>query len=150
MIRVAGAFRRRAVPAAAATILVWSLGCATGEVSRSRQTGAALPGRTIHQTLTRAIALLERDECETLAVDFLSPIKRAQIPDMAAYRKGHQCSDGDRGNLDEVLMAMRLALGAEPDVHGVRAVIDLSGIGIRITQLELVRYTDGRWYFNAF
>jgi len=123
---------------------------AAGTVPRSPRSGAALPGRTIRQTLERAIALLEHDECETFAVDFLSPIKLAQIPDLAAYRRERQCSADNHGNVDEVLMALRLGLGAEPEIHGVRAVIDLSGIGIRITRLELVKYTDGRWYFNAF
>ena len=124
-------------------------GCATAGVPRSRE-GRALPGRTIRQTITRAITLLERHDCDTFAVDFLSPIKRAQIPDLAAYLRERQCSQGDRGNVDEVLEALRLARGAEPEIHGVRAVIDLSGIGIRISHIELVKYTDGRWYFNAF
>ena len=45
-------------------------------------------------------------------------------------------------------MAMRLALGAQPTVSGVKGTIDLSGIGLRITKLEFIRYVDGRWYFN--
>jgi hypothetical protein len=83
----------------------------------------------------------------TFAVNFLSPIKLEQIPDLAAYRKQRDCS-GNRGNLDEVIRAMRLSLGAEPVVQGVKATIDLSGIGIRITKFEFVKYIDGRWYFN--
>jgi hypothetical protein len=30
----------------------------------------------------------------------------------------------------------------------VKGTIDLSGIGLRITKLEFIRYVDGRWYFN--
>ncbi len=72
------------------------------------------------------------------------------IPDLDAYRRERSCAPDDRGNLDDLLLALRLALGAEPEVTGVKAAIDLSGIGIAITRLEFVRYTDGRWYFNGF
>ena len=141
--------RHRAWSMAAGIVLLAS-GCAA---ARSGDGLAAAPpvqpGRTIRQTLERAIGLLERYECSAVAVDFLSPIKRAEIQDLEAYRKARSCSPDDRGNLDDVLLALRLALGAEPEIRGVRAVIDLSGIGIDITQLELVKYTDGRWYFNA-
>ena len=101
----------------------------------------------MRQTLTRAIALLDQSQCVTFAVNFLSPIKLEQIKDMDAYRKQRDCAT-NRGNLDEVVRAMRLALGAEPQVQGIKATIDLSGIGIRITKFEFVKYTDGRWYFN--
>lgn len=106
------------------------------------------PGPSVHETLRNAIGLLERYQCEIFAVEFLSPIKRAQITDLEAYRKGRQCGPDDRGNLDDVLLAMRLALGAQPEITGVKATIDLSGIGLRVTKFEFVRYTDGLWYFN--
>jgi hypothetical protein len=136
---------------AAGILLLAVFGCAG---ARSGQTLASSsdvrPGRSVRQTLERAIVLLERYECEVFAVDFLSPIRRAEIADLDAYRRERSCSPDDRGNLDDVLLALRLALGAEPEIRGVRAVIDLSGIGIAIQRLELVRYLDGRWYFNGF
>ena len=142
---------RRCVIGAAASLLCLVSACAGAQSGISLSgSSVAQPGRTVHETIERAIGLLERYECSTFAVDFLSPIRRAQIEDLDAYRRQRACSPDDRGNLDDVLLALRLALGAEPDVHGVRAVIDLSGIGIAIAQLEFVRYTDGRWYFNGF
>jgi hypothetical protein len=123
-------------------------GCVAATSSTNRRPDVEQPGSSVHETLRRAIALLEAYKCETFAVEFLSPIKREQIKDLDAYRKGRACSAKDRGNLDDVLMAMRLALGAQPSVTGVRATIDLSGIGLRITKLEFIRYLDGRWYFN--
>lgn len=122
-------------------------GCAA-TTSRAGEASAVRPGRTIAQTLQRAIGLLESSRCEVFALEFLSPIKRAQIKDLDAYREGRKCPPDDRGNLDDVLLALRLALGAEPSISGVKATIDLSGIGISVTKLELVKYTDGRWYFN--
>ena len=92
--------------------------------------------------------MLEDYRCADFAVNFLSPIKRATIPDLEAYRRTRQCSATDRGNLDDVLLALKLALGAQPVVTGVKATIDLSGIGIKISMFEFVRFTDGRWYFN--
>jgi hypothetical protein len=123
-------------------------GCAAAARAPVETPGIVRPGSTVHGTLRAAITLLEGYQCETFAVEFLSPIKRAQIADVEAYRKGRQCGPDDRGNLDDVLMAMRLALGAEPTVTGVKATFDLSGIGLRITRLEFVRYVDGLWYFN--
>ena len=123
--------------------------CATTDGVRRGGSEADRPGFTVRETLTRAIALLERSECPTLAVNFLSPIKLAQIKDVDAYRKSKDCSGAaTRANIEEFILAMRLALGAEPVVQGLRATIDLSGIGIRIQKLEFVKYIDGRWYFN--
>jgi hypothetical protein len=134
---------------AAVAAAAWSgAGCAAATQQPVDTPGIARPGSTVHETLRAAIGLLERYQCETFAVEFLSPIKRAQIADMEAYRKGRQCGPDDRGNLDDVLMAMRLALGAQPAVTGVKATIDLSGIGLRVTKLEFVKYVDGLWYFN--
>jgi hypothetical protein len=123
-------------------------GCAAATQAPVATPGIARPGPTVHETLRRAIALLEQYQCETFAVEFLSPIKRAQIADVEVYRKSRQCGPDDRGNLDDVLMAMRMALGAPPTVAGVKATFDLSGIGLRVTKLEFVRYVDGLWYFN--
>lgn len=123
-------------------------GCATARPAAGGIEDTAKPGRTVKETIQRAIALLEGYQCATVAVDFLNPIKRAGIADLEAYRQKRQCSPDDRGNLDEVLLALRLALGGEPEIHGVKATIDLSGIGLSIPKLEFVKYTDGRWYFN--
>ena len=123
-------------------------GCAAATQAPVDTPGIARPGPSVHETLRRAVALLEQYECETFAVEFLSPIKRAQIADVEGYRRARQCGPDDRGNLDDVLMAMRLALGAQPTVAGVKATFDLSGIGLRVTKLEFVRYLDGLWYFN--
>ncbi len=133
--------------AAALGAMPFAAGCAAA-ASTAGDVSAVRPGRTIQQTLRRAIGLLESSRCEVFAVEFLSPIKRAQIKDLDAYRDGRKCPPDDRGNLDDVLLALRLALGAEPSISGVKATIDLSGIGIGVTKLELVKYTDGRWYFN--
>jgi hypothetical protein len=132
-----------------AAAIIWCLsGCSAATSSTNRRPDVEQPGSSVHETLRRAIALLEAYKCETFAVEFLSPIKREQIKDLDAYRKGRACSAKDRGNLEDVLLAMRLALGAQPTVTGVKATIDLSGIGLRITKLEFIRYIDGRWYFN--
>lgn len=123
--------------------------CATGGAAGATSAGQSLlPGHSVKETLERAIAMLEDYRCADFAVNFLSPIKRATIPDLEAYRKTRQCSATDRGNLDDVLLALKLALGAQPVVTGVKATIDLSGIGIKISKFEFVRFTDGRWYFN--
>jgi hypothetical protein len=128
---------------------VFLAGCASsGAIGPTARTAREHPGMTVRETLTRAVALLEASQCATFAVNFLSPIKLAQIKDLDAYRKQRDCSPADRGNVDEVLLALRLALGAEPVVQGVKATIDLSGIGIRISKFEFVKYLDGRWYFN--
>jgi len=133
-----------------AGLAIFAAGCAAATSGgTARPAGTVEPGRAIQERLERAIGLLERYECATFAVEFLSPIKRSQIEDLDAYRQARACSPDDRGNLDDVLLALRLALGAQPEIHGVRAVIDLSGIGTRITQFELMRYIDGRWYFNS-
>jgi len=125
------------------------VGCATAAVRPGSPTaGDRLPGRSVNETLRRAIGLLEHYECDVVAVDFLSPIKRRQIQDLDAYRQRRQCAADDRGNLDDVLLALTLGLAAKPEMRGVRAVIDLSGVGLPITSLEFIRYTDGRWYFN--
>lgn len=137
------------VPCTLAAVVMGCLGgCSAATSSPNGRPDVEQPGRSVNETLRRAIALLEGYKCETFAVEFLSPIKREQIKDLEAYRKGRACSAKDRGNLDDVLMAMRLALGAQPTVSGVKATIDLSEIGLRITKLEFIRYIDGRWYFN--
>ena len=124
--------------------------CATGGLTGiGPATEQSLPGRTVAETLRRAIVLLERYECGVVAVEFLSPIKRGQIADIDTYRKGRTCSPDDRGNLDTVLLALRLSLGAHVEYRGVRAIIDLSGIGLSIQTIELIKFTDGRWYFNG-
>jgi len=125
-------------------------GCATWRLPPGGRSAAEvrLPGRTVTETLRRAVALLESYDCAVVAVDFLSPIKRRQIADIEAYRERRKCGPADRGNLDDVLIALKLGLAAEPERRGVRAIIDLSGIGLSISSLELVRYIDGRWYFN--
>jgi hypothetical protein len=142
---------RRSGWAAVVALLVAALagGCATTTGARG-SLSVVQPGRTVQQTLERAIGLLERYDCVSFAVDFLSPIRREAIADIAAYRRERACSPTDRGNLDDVLLALRLGLGARIDYQGVRAVIDLSGIGVKVQRLELVRYVDGRWYFNGF
>ena len=130
---------------------VFLASCASsGAIGATARNAREHPGTTVRETLTRGIALLEASQCATFAVNFLSPITLAQIKDVDAYRKQRDCSPGDRGNVDEVLLALRLALGAEPVVQGVKATIDLSGIGIRISKFEFVKYIDGRWYFNDF
>jgi len=129
-------------------VAVAAAGCATSGSTRVGTAEAERPGRTVRETLKRAIALLERADCPTFAVNFLSPIKRDQIKDLEAYRKQRECGPNARANVDEVLLAMRLALRAEPSVQGVKATIDLSGIGLRVTKFEFVKYVDGLWYFN--
>lgn len=141
-------FHRSWIAAAAVVAASFGAGCAAATSAPRDAPSAARPGQSVHETLRAAIGVLERYECETFAVEFLSPIKRAQIADLEAYRKERQCGPDDRGNLDDVLMAMRMALGAQPEVAGVKATFDLSGIGLRVTRLELVKYIDGLWYFN--
>jgi hypothetical protein len=142
--------RRRSVPC---LILVFTLGVAacatTGPSAGGSKAGkAVLPGRTVRQTLERAIALLENYQCADFAVNFLNPIKRAQIEDLDAYRLKRQCSREDRGNLEDVKLALRMAVGAVPTIDGVKAKIDLSGIGLQVPRFEFVKYIDGLWYFN--
>ena len=142
--------RRRVCAGVLGLVALGVAGCAPATSGTALSTAALQPGRTVRQTIERSIRLLERYECAAFAVDFLSPIRRAEIADLEAYRRERSCAPDDRGNLDDVLLALRLALGAEVEIQGVRAIIDLSGIGIRISRLELVRYVDGRWYFNGF
>jgi len=132
----------------AGTVLLASCASSGVAASGAGPREADRPGLTVRDTLTRAISLLESSQCVTFAVNFLSPIKVKQIPDMDAYRKQRECSPANRGNLDEVILALKLALGAEPQVQGIKATVDLSGIGIRISKFEFVKYIDGRWYFN--
>ena len=137
---------RALIVAAAVAAAIASAGCAGAGGLRGAD--IARPGTTVRQTIVRAIALLEQSRCAEFAEHFLSPIKLAQIADLDAYRRQRACTPVDRGNVDEVLLALRLAAGAEPVVAGVKATIDLGGIGIRITKFEFVKYIDGRWYFN--
>jgi hypothetical protein len=41
-----------------------------------------------------------------------------------------------------------MAVGAVPTIDGVKARIDLSGIGLQISRFEFVKCLDGLWYFN--
>lgn len=108
----------------------------------------ARPQKSVKGTIEQAIKALEAYDCATVAVDFLNPIKRAQIKDLEAYRAQRQCSPEDKGNLDEVLLALRLALQGEPEYKGILATISLEGVGLKIPAIRLMKYTDGRWYFN--
>jgi hypothetical protein len=107
------------------------------------------PKDSVRGTIEEAIHALEGYDCETVAVDFLSPIRRAAIPDLDAYRQQRRCSQQDKGNLDEVLLVLRLARWAKPEYRGVTAVINLEGVGLRIEKVTLIRYVDGKWYFNG-
>jgi hypothetical protein len=107
------------------------------------------PKDSVRGTIEEAIHALEGYDCETVAVDFLSPIRRAAIADLDAYRKQRRCSQQDKGNLDEVLLVLRLARWAKPEYRGVTAVINLEGVGLRIEKVSLIRYVDGKWYFNG-
>jgi hypothetical protein len=106
------------------------------------------PKDSVRGTIEEAIHALEGYDCEAFAVDFLSPIRRAAIADLDAYRKQRRCSQQDKGNLDEVLLVLRLARWAKPEYRGVTAVINLEGVGLRIEKVSLIRYVDGKWYFN--
>ena len=83
-----------------------------------------------------------------MGVDFLNPIKRAKIADLEAYKIRRHCSPQDKGNLDEVLFALKLARLGEPEYKGITATVSLEGVGLRIEKITLVKYLDGRWYFN--
>jgi hypothetical protein len=118
--------------------------------------GAALPGKksgakpqkSVKKTIEQAIKALEDYDCVTVAVDFLNPIKRAQIPDLDAYQKQRQCSAQDKGNLEDVLLALKMARQGVPEYKGVTATISLEGVGLKIQKITLMKYLDGRWYFN--
>jgi hypothetical protein len=106
------------------------------------------PKGSVRGTIDEAIRALEAFDCETFAVSFLSPLKRAAIADLNAYRQQRRCSPADKGNLEAVLLTLRLARWAEPEYRGVTAVISLEGIGAPIERISLMRYIDGKWYFN--
>jgi hypothetical protein len=108
----------------------------------------ARPQRSVQGTIEQAIKALEAYDCAAVAIDFLNPIKRAQIKDLEAYRAQRQCSPEDKGNLDEVLLALKLARQGEPEYKGITATISLQGVGLRIQEISLMKYLDGRWYFN--
>lgn len=143
-----GLFHRFArLPAAALLAAAALTGCASLRAAGGGH-DPVRPARSVEGTLRRGIALLERYECATFAVEFLSPIKRARIEDLDAYRRERACSPEDPGNVEDVILALRMALGAEPDTSGVKAAIDLSDLGLGVARLEFVKYLDGRWYFN--
>src|SRR5262245_59556008 len=109
----------------------------------SRRASGARPQKTVKKTLEQAIKALEAYDCVAVAVDFLSPIRRAKIQDLEAYKAQRQCSPEDKGNLEEGLMAMKLARGGVPEYRGVTAVISLEGVGLSIPRITLVKYLDG-------
>lgn len=108
----------------------------------------ATPQKSLKKTIEQAIKSLEAYDCVTVAVDFLSPIKRAQIPDLVAYSSQRRCSAQNKGNLDEALLAMKLARNGIPEYRGATATISLEGVGLNIQKVTLVKYIDGKWYFN--
>jgi hypothetical protein len=116
-------------------------------VAAVKKSGAK-PQKSVKNTLKQAIKALEAYDCVTVAVDFLNPIKRAQIQDLEAYKTQRQCSATNKGNLDEALLAMKLALGGVTEHRGITATISLEGVGLKIQKVTLVKYLDGRWYFN--
>jgi hypothetical protein len=107
------------------------------------------PQKSVKKTIEQAIKALESYDCVTVAVDFLNPIRRAQIPDMEEYRTQRHCSPQDKGNLDDVLLALRLARLVEPEYKGITATINLEGVGLKIEKITLMKYLDGRWYFST-
>lgn len=120
----------------------------TPPAAEERRKSSYKPKDSVRGTIEEAIRALEGYECETVALDFLNPIKRTKIEDVAAYRRQRQCSPDNKGNVEEVLLALKLARRGTPDYKGVTATISLEGIGIRIQKITLMRYLDGKWYFN--
>ena len=112
------------------------------------ETGHQSPKGSVRGTIDHAIRALEAYDCETFAVAFLNPLKRAAIADLEAYKRQRRCSPGDKGNIADVLLTLRLARLATPEYKGVTAVINLEGIGAPIASIILMRYIDGKWYFN--
>jgi len=133
------------MPKAAAWILI--VACLTG-CSTIGLHEHDLPGRSVHATLDNAIQTLEAGDCGGFAVHFLSPIKRAQIDDLEAYKQRMVCTPENQRNIDDVILALKMARRAEPQSNGVIAIIDMTGAGTHPERFVLVRYTDGRWYFN--
>ena len=113
----------------------------------SKKSGAE-PRKSVRGTIEQAIKALEAHDCVTFAVNFLSPIKRAQIEDLEAYKTKRQCSPQHKDNLDDVLLALKLARLGVPEYKGITATISLEGVGLRIQKFTLMKYLDGRWYFN--
>ena len=141
-------------------LLSWAQEGATGpgstEASRTGQPAASAPSKksgaeprkSVRGTIEQAIKALEAYDCVTFAVNFLSPIKRAQIEDLEAYKAKRQCSPQNRANTDEALLALKLARLAVPEYKGITATISFEGVGLRIQKFTLVKYLDGKWYFN--
>ncbi|OFV96226.1 MAG: hypothetical protein A3H28_10165 [Acidobacteria bacterium RIFCSPLOWO2_02_FULL_61_28] len=119
----------------------------SGPIAQTIKSGGS-PQKSVRGTIEQAIKALEAYDCVTFAVNFLSPIKRALIKDLEAYKKQRQCSPQDRGNLDEVLTALKLARLAVPEYKGITATLSLEGVGLRVQKFTLVKYLDGKWYFN--
>ena len=113
----------------------------------SKKSGAE-PQKSVQGTIEQAIQALEAFDCATFAVDFLNPIKRAQIEDLEAYKTKRQCSPQHKDNLDDVLLALKLARLGVPEYKGITATISLEGVGLRIQKFTLMKYLDGRWYFS--
>lgn len=130
---------------ALALLLPWLAAAQSGPPARKSN---ARPQKSVKGTIEQAIKALEAYDCATVAVDFLNPIKREKIENLEAYRAQRQCSPDDKGNLDEVLLALRLARQGEPEYKGITATISLQGVGLRIQEISLMKYLDGRWYFN--
>ena len=131
-------------------IAVFSLfisGCAA--MSGGESDATYRPGKSIRVTLDNAIKTLEAGDCSGFATNFLSPIKLQQIADLAAYEEQMSCRPENQTNVDDVVLALKLARLAEPVTNGVIATIDMSGAGTRPDQFILLRYTDERWYFNS-
>jgi hypothetical protein len=125
------------------------LACDLAVLGCSDDRAAHLPGKTIGATLDNAIKVLEAGDCAAFAVDFLNPIKLGQIEDVEAYRQTMVCTPANQANIDEVLLALKLARLAEPKMDGVVATINLGDVGLGLSHFTLMRYTDGKWYFNS-
>ena len=148
-VRETKMFKKKSYPTlgliAVALLLPW---LAAAQTSAPAQKSNARPQRSVKGTLEQAIKALEAYDCAAVAVDFLNPIKRARIENLEDYRAQRACSPDDKGNLDDVLLALKLARQGEPEYKGITATISLAGVGLRIQEISLMKYTDGRWYFN--
>jgi len=141
--------KKRSYPMLGFIVVALLLPChAAAQTGAPARKSNARPQRSVRGTLEQAIKALEAYDCATVAVDFLNPIKRARIENLEAYRTERACSPDDKGNIDEVLLALKLARQGEPEYKGITASISLDGVGLKIQEIRLMKYTDGRWYFN--
>lgn len=106
------------------------------------------PQKTVKGTIEQAIKALENNECETVVVDFFNPIQRAKFKDLEANRDKYKCAEHNRASTEELLMAFKLARHAQVEYRGVAAFISLEGSTLSMQKLTLLKYLDGRWYFN--